>query len=70
MTKRYRAMYGNQPCTAHEEGDGRTLTVQLDKDPGFGSMLFTRIGRSQVELIEELPPLPPLTLEQRKRLGA
>lgn len=67
---RYRATYGGRPCIASEEGDGRTaLTVQYDKDPGFGSMFFTRVGRTQVELIEELPPLPPLTPEQRKRLG-
>lgn len=67
---RYRATYGGRPCTAIAEGNGRTFTIALDKDPGYGSMTFTRIGRSEVDLIEELPPRPPLTPAQRKRLGA
>jgi hypothetical protein len=61
MSIRYRALYGGQSCTASPEGEGngRTFTVQLDKDPGVGSMVYTRVGRSQLVLGDELPLLQP-----------
>jgi hypothetical protein len=52
----YRARYGNAPCTAYPEGEtnGRTFSVLLKVDPGYGSMVHTRIHRSQITFIE--PP--------------
>jgi hypothetical protein len=50
----YRALYGNTPCTAFPEGEtnGRTFSVLLDVDPGIGSMIYTRIYKSQITFIE------------------
>lgn len=55
----YKAFYGNQSCTAYptkRNGEYRYFTVYLDKDPGFGSMQFTMIGRSQLRFVVEPPP--------------
>lgn len=50
----YRATYGGQPCDAHTN-DGNRFTVILDKDPGHGSMIFHRIGRTMLGNLVELP---------------
>jgi hypothetical protein len=50
----YRARYGDALCVAYPEGEtnGRTFSVILDVDPGFGSMVYTRIHRSELAFIE------------------
>jgi hypothetical protein len=57
--EKYKAFYGNASCTAwptKHNGEYRYFTVYLDKDPGFGSMMFTRIARSQIRFVNEPPP--------------
>ena len=53
MSKTYTARYGGKPCRALTSDD-RWFTVLLDQDPGYGSMIFSRIYRSEVELLAEV----------------
>lgn len=53
-TTDYRATYGGQPCDAFTT-DGQRFTVILDQDPGHGSMIFHRIGRTMLDNLVELP---------------
>lgn len=54
----YNARYGERECWAYPEsynGEHRYFTVSLKKDPGYGSMLFTHIHRSQLRFETEPP---------------
>lgn len=55
----FRATYGRKPCRAISSADGRWFTVLLDQDPGYGSMIFTRIYWTEVHLIEEIEDARP-----------
>lgn len=60
----YQVTYGTRAAVAHSEdwngSRNRYFTIMLDKDPGFGSMTFTHIPRSQVKFIGEEPPAAQL----------
>lgn len=57
-TSRYTATYGGKSCTAITTDDGRTFTVLLHQDPGYGPMILTRIYRSEVNLLAEIVDEP------------
>lgn len=42
--------YGNVPATARFDRSGRFLSVDLDRDPGIGSMHFGRISPTTVHV--------------------
>lgn len=61
--EKYRAKYGEKDCIAYPEHDPikglgityRYFSIFLTKDPGYGSMQFFRIGRAQIDFIDEPP---------------
>ncbi len=50
-----RVTYGGKPAAARFDGAGRWLSVDLDSDPGSGSMSFHRISPTVVDIVSGHP---------------